>query len=128
MCSMPQAKRTNNRWTMPGMLDEVKVVTNQEINKAVAVKLGYEEYSEHPNQWWQNKRDPHLLPDYCTDIAAAWEVMEFMKTPGRSMELWGPMGDPHWVCRVYQGRDMLAGEGSETAPMAICLAFLKMGA
>lgn len=64
----------------------------------------------------------YRTPDYSTDIAAAWEIVEKLSM---------------WVCPANNGHDWTAGrlsleepspEGgtwAETAPHAICLAALK---
>lgn len=73
-------------------------------------------------------RQFYEVPHYSTDIAAAWLVVEKLRTPNWEFQL------DHtrfmiWHCRI----ETTAGEGSassdssqgETAPLAICLAALK---
>lgn len=98
-------------------------MTPQEINEAVARKLGYDAIDK-------SHRRP--IPDYCHSIEAAWEIWAKMSdgyfltleteagTFGRNIvKVWknDGKGDSGWVIDdVY----------ANTAPMAICLAFLKM--
>lgn len=54
-------------------------MTGQEINEAVARKLGWESYAG--KKFW--KRGEEIiedvdLPNYCHSIAAAWEIVEFV--------------------------------------------------
>lgn len=98
-------------------------MTDQEINEAVARKLGAQwvvKSNERKNKLYSEPKD------YCRSIAAAWEIVDFMKTRERYMELWSPMGDRHWVCSMTEKGQIIASGASATAPMAICLAFLKL--
>ena len=99
-------------------------MTNQEIDEQVARKLG------HPsevgcdcgdsicNEQWQ-KVPPK---NYCTDIKAAWEIVDKMpwfclsKDEGDKWSVWDMPGteEAETIC------------SADTAPMAICLAFLKL--
>lgn len=76
------------------------------------------------------------LPNYSTDIAAAWEVVEKIKVlPERGMRKFGGRNTPefvlvwdvdHWYVD-FDGQGTVPpihAEG-ETAPLAICLAALK---
>lgn len=103
-------------------------MTPEEINEAVARKLGWSPPGPPPDSptWKKPDGSYDFVPDYSTDIKAAWEIVESMKTRNRSIEIWSPMGDPHWVCRIYEGGEIIGGVGADTAPMAICLAFLKL--
>lgn len=64
-----------------------------------------------------------LLP-YSTDIAAAFEVVEKMKTEFKNFELRTlrlPHGHEKYICYF----NAFYGKASESAPHAICLAALK---
>lgn len=82
-------------------------MTDQEINEAVARKLGWE---SHPSYIVKNRidwktpkgGDRNKLPDYCHDIKAAWEIVEFLNSRNYRIIL------------------------KQAAPMAICLAFLEL--
>ena len=95
-------------------------MTDQEINEAVARKLGFGEWidqqvSKGGNLDWSPK-------DYSTDINAAWEIVETMVN---GFCLWFV----HGKYRVKVLDEMGTGEmlsEADTAPMAICLAFLKL--
>lgn len=119
-------------------------MTDSELNEAVARKLGWikeltkakviYEYAGRtsPAEFYQWRRPEGMLdamgpPDYCHSIAAAWEVVDKIKADGCRLEISSPLGEPHWVCQVYGCYgDFMYGAGADTAPMAICLAFLKL--
>lgn len=110
-------------------------MTDQEINEAVARKLGYRKEalthsspSVHADYWWRNLDNEGVsLPDFCHSIAAAWEIVPHI--PG----FWLQRMTTHWNVCNYQENDESVGHestrfiaSSDTAPMAICLAFLKL--
>jgi len=107
-------------------------MTNQEINEAVARKLGWikvlagwmdnSRHSIHPN-----------IPNYCTDIADVWEIVEdlpyFKLSTVGYMSIKDRSAITKWECTTVTGAPTqpigyLAE--ADTAPMAICLAFLKL--
>lgn len=95
----------------------------REINEAVARKLGFVKISvrdDLPQLWASSKTaPPFYLPDYCTSIAAAWEIMEKVKTISLVPT------DKGWHASSGNCIDRMTGCLADTAPMAICLAFLK---
>jgi hypothetical protein len=86
------------------------------INEAVARKLGYTEILKEP-------------PDYCRSIEAAWEVLEAMNKKGYVTVERGIL-EPEWQCSINwaegEQTDFLIIELADTAPLAICKAFLKL--
>lgn len=92
-------------------------MTNQEINEAVARKLGI----------WHTRLRPESISSYCTSIAAAWEIVESVKHPmqiGNNCVVKGS----EWYCSWWDNANNKSWkEHADTAPMAICLAFLKIG-
>jgi hypothetical protein len=74
-------------------------------------------------------------PDYSTDIAAAWEVVEkLLAEPGKGFEISvGHMFKRHkdksetkyWECFIEDEKERRFIEEADTAPHAICLAALK---
>lgn len=104
-------------------------MTTQEINVSIALLLGWV-----PNQNPNFKRDMEktwkspsgglsFLPDYCGSIFAAWEIVEFVSHQFTLQRL---EKSKKWICTMNEwGRD---GSVADTAPMAICLAFLKLNA
>lgn len=98
-------------------------MTAQEINEAVARKLGIE-LTPCPIMDSCSCCGPQ---NYCTDIKAAWEIVEVL--PGFQIMYIGIFDGPSWRCIT---RHNLSGEfisyqyDADTAPMAICLAFLKL--
>ncbi len=100
-------------------------MTNPEINEAVARKLGFNpRASVFDKDGYTVIADEEPIPDYCASIAAAWEIVERMNSNCNVVSV---------VCQknTFYVRfiDMGAvwnGELSTTAPMAICLAYLKL--
>lgn len=119
------------------------------LNEAVARKLGWGRCAEdsfYPEWWIDPKtnlfsREPS---DYCHSIEAAWEIVEHITTIGLKMNPLEPKGD-RWFWRVHltltnseaychisrnlspdDPADRGPRETADTAPMAICLAFLKL--
>lgn len=102
-------------------------MTDTEINEAVARKLG----------WIKDRRfmDDHLSAvgwgrgsefiqhpvDYCHSIAAAWEVVEWMLKNGHDFN----MSCDESSFGIAWKYDEYIVE-ADTAPMAICLAFLRV--
>lgn len=103
----------------------MSINTKHEINEAVARKLGIPRIEVTPES---EESFEVKLPDYCGSIAAAWEVVErlhplhgitlvqhLQPTYGWSCEMWtARTEEPDFTVRV------------DTAPMAICMAFLKL--
>lgn len=102
-------------------------MTDQELNEAVARKLGWkyigESGTEHILAYlrWQAP-DGHkesIVDPYSTSIEAAWEIVEKLKQEGVvTLTVTGTMG---CSCQ-FKGEEFLAN----TAPRAICDAFLKL--
>ncbi len=105
-------------------------MTPQEINEQVARKLGWVFTT---TERWRSPEpnvsltiyEPH---NYCTDIKAAWEVVESLHPQhgiGLTQHLQPPYG---WSCTMWtamtQEPDFTVR--ADTAPRAICLAFLKL--
>lgn len=70
------------------------------------------------------KTDLRGLPDFSTDIAAAWEVALHIRSESRlfDFDVW-VMGDDEWGARFVTDKEYKAW--GDTAPHAICLAALK---
>lgn len=113
--------------------------TDQMINEAVARKLGWRQcVHDHGNEIRWNKPEmvncAFRVPDYCHSISAAWEVVE--SSPNKEWECWfridrGIRGYyAGWYETIHGGQSNLdsplSREWADTAPMAICLAFLKL--
>lgn len=110
--------------------------TDQMINESVAKKLGWTIYPDivdplhrywfYPNTKKSVKDDD--LPDYCQSIEAAWEILEKIKEKFDGVFLYNYTGK--WVVAdPYGAGNELVGATlaeADTAPMAICLAFLKL--
>lgn len=98
-------------------------MTDQEINEAVARKLGYCATKHRKNGCLRPYYVEHEK-DFCHSIAAAWEVVELIANKSEKDKC-GPMvelsHDGKWHFRIG-----LVQVKTDTAPMAICLAFLKI--
>ena len=83
---------------------------------------------------------PMNLPDFSTDISAAWEVVEHVRRmhPARVwFELYAPRGDLPWTAVFFtrclewedsmyeMGSDRIIPSSGKEAPLAICRAALK---
>lgn len=119
-------------------------MTYSEINEAVARKLGWKDlvrigdglagfrYGEGlvgPIQHGLEK--PYLLhqqcavPDFCHSITAAWEIVNWIGEKCSSLNLtWDEEVGKWEFSWISSGKRFTAIE--QTAPMAICLAFLKI--
>lgn len=84
-------------------------------------------YENGGDTWWYTPEGKSLtrIPDYSTDISAAWEVIEKVKEfirVGRNIK-------GRWWCEIerlsYQGEPDTWFVLEDTAPMAICIAALK---
>ena len=116
-------------------------MTELEINETVAKKLGWiiNKTSDYL-PWYGRPNGPpesamiRELPDYCRDIKAAWEIVEKFKGMGLFQTDAG-----HWYCVssfnlsekssdewYFRAEDNEYGMLANTAPLAICLAFLKL--
>lgn len=111
-------------------------MTDNEINEAVARKLGYDirlpHHAENPFLVRRVEPGDHSIsdeeiPDYCHSIEAAWEiVVSLMPRYTLCLE-----GDQEWSADFYtvnEEEDVIARceASADTAPMAICKAFLKL--
>lgn len=94
-------------------------MTDSEINEAVARKMGWIPIND--GRWRRDDLNElgsaADIPDYCHSIAAAWEIVEKMG--------WIHMGCMKDLTIIYDC-DEFELVRAHTAPMAICLAFLKL--
>ncbi len=68
------------------------------------------------------------IPDYSTDIAAAWKVVEKLMTGGNMVSVNGSNETGEWWCVVYPKEGVFQeSDCTSSAPMAICLAALAAG-
>src|ERR1041384_5005958 len=105
---------------------------DQEINEQVARKLGWTENApEVGRACWHNPQgfDCYTVPDYCQSIKAAWEIWEKLRDMGYDLQLFSSWDRRNIVCfnLTFKG-DISKNYQAEadTAPMAICRAFLKL--
>ena len=88
---------------------------DQEINKAVARKLGTYKITKHPMGLTET------YPDYCHSIEAAWEIVDKCSY----FCLVKPLKNENWKCDIGR-EDQIIVQWANTVPMAICKAFLKL--
>lgn len=107
-------------------------MTDQEINEAVAQKLGWKLILDDGVPHWICPKCPmaHIAnPDWCRSIAAAWEIWEKLREEGYHRQLYSSWDRRNIVCFQATHRrgieNPLYGEAA-VASMAICLAFLKL--
>lgn len=99
-------------------------MTDSEINEAVARKLGWTYfYSGAFSGWGKDALEPTQAQpnDYCHSIARAWDIVEKMPTFVVAKLSSGWAANPQPPGFLYLTK-------ADTAPMAICLAFLKVEA
>lgn len=90
-------------------------MTDQEINEAVMLKLG---------KPYAFERDSDR--DYCHSIGAAWEIVEFLAPKYFGVSIGHGTNPDFWQCEIHGEKWEKIFERADTAPMAICLAFLKL--
>jgi len=108
----------------------------REMDALVAELMGWEsQYIEYggsageyvwvlPDGKWQHEPD---VPEYSTDIAAAWLVVEKF-LPHFRIECFEDSvntDEKGWHCDIWTVRGHACAEGCDTAPLAICRAALK---
>lgn len=103
-------------------------MTNNEINEAVARKLGWK---DDPDGWIQpNGPWFPMPPAYSTKIEAAWEILEHCCSRGFAVKIEQDFGMEFWRATICDDRKIetkcCLHEDGDTAPLAICLAFLKL--
>ena len=105
-------------------------MTNQEINEAVHKKLGGDKVVEPVLLHTTNEIFMQHIPakDYCGSIQAAWEVVGWITKTSRSFSLYVNSGRK-WTCSIGSWGNVEPDAEvnlADTAPMSICLAFLKL--
>lgn len=106
-------------------------MTDIEINEAVAKKLGW---TQHPFDgragfwfWFKpNYNLPNNLPDYCHSIEAAWEIVDKIKDTYFSVSVSHDNERNLYQCEFSGFNSAPIYATADIAPMAICLAFLKL--
>lgn len=111
-------------------------MTDQEINEAVARNLGWKSRTKRAKEAGKFisdfcAGDGHELGceeplDYNNDISAAWDIVDHLKP--RRVDLCR-REDGKWICKVWHPKIAMQGiatEIADTAPMAVCKAFLKL--
>lgn len=98
-------------------------MNNKQINVAVARKLEWNVRFVNCGARWVCEKDGNAkeLPNYCRSIGAAWEILA---EPGywkleRKRKTWV-------VSRIEPEGKIYVEREADTAPMAICLVFLKL--
>lgn len=73
------------------------------------------------------KAKPCIPPEYSTNIAAAWKVIEKIKTSESWLAIWQTIDTGKWYIELQldDGTKIGWANDCDTAPQAICLAALK---
>lgn len=110
-------------------------MTDQETNEAVARELGWTQTPDCKRKmlkpWTRPEGKEDLLPDYCHSIEAAWAIVEQEHKDGYFRMHDDYEYTPNGKKLVYRcifgvhNSTGFAESTDETAPMAICIAFLK---
>lgn len=95
-------------------------MTPQEINEAVARKLGV----GNMDSIVINGKLIRCPLDYCNSIAAAWEIVDHIKSLAVRFDVELSCGQSR--CQIDTLDEISVIGRADTAPMAICLAFLKL--
>jgi hypothetical protein len=109
---------------------------SRQLDAEVAALMGWQPISwrtegEETDLWGYHPDSPvaRVLPHYSSDIAAAWAVVEKMaEIYGKGVWIQVALTDGldsegPWICQLsYTGGPMIAEQGAETAPQAICKA------
>lgn len=123
-------------------------MTNQEINEAVAKKLGWTFNEQIEEMWtepWKDLvEDPKHPEDttavrssckepraYSTSIEAAWEVVKFIGKPKNGVGFCLELTDSghEWTAALCEQGELPEENHiaqADSAPLAICKAFLKL--
>lgn len=113
-------------------------MTDQEINEAVARKLGWNCVCNcHPGpsyscECFMYRCEISKPKDYCHSIAAAWEIPNIESLIRLRDGRWsarfgdGASDGSYYEVGIYSDYDYGEMAIADTAPMAICLAFLKL--
>lgn len=111
-----------------------ELMTDSEINEAVARKLGWIPESDKTSGYWVWRHsDGHFvnnLPDYCHSIEAAWEIVEkicgLVRSNGDYRTVALCTNKANTLCVIDEIEDDRIEDKADSAPMAICQAFLKL--
>jgi hypothetical protein len=110
-------------------------MTPEEINEAVAKKLGWTDMKvcTDPDMihfqelcGYDKDADWGNVPNYCTDIAAAWKVVGHLMSKNYDVSIKchpAYESEEFYECRIANSS---VHEFADTAPMAIALAFLEL--
>lgn len=114
------------------------MTSDQELNEAVARKLGWKPHNYNPLSMNPVERIPCFsapngdlyasVPPYSTSIAAAWEILEHVSRREGTMKIdQHGIGRPHYTVQIQRvPLPEIFVAISSSAPLAICLAFLKL--
>lgn len=106
-------------------------------------RIDHQNWLEYPQEWYLKPNgdieNVTNIPEYSTDIAAAWEVVEKLRSRQMPIVLhgdeWHSGGD--WQVTIYNLREHMGvlgrgahkvtvlGRGDPSAPLAICRAAIK---
>ncbi len=108
-------------------------MTDQKINETLARKLGWHKGLLDPNSWGKPTDVPghylhQALPDYCHSIEAAWEIVNKIEKDKLGWNLSYDAAVRSYIFRYgpFSIQSNVHESRADTAPMAICKAFLAL--
>jgi hypothetical protein len=109
------------------------------INEEIAKKLGWTDitfsiYNRStgnfpgfvPEKSVYNNEPTLLIPDYFHSIEAAWEIVDYLANKGLAVQLRQQKNFVHCEITRAEGVSDWREANAETAPLAICKAFLAL--
>lgn len=101
------------------------------INERVAKALGDFEFvpaSNGSDAYWKRKSYPQFpfLPNFSGSIEAAWEIVDYCVRRNLKFNLGHISRRSQWLVQISGTPSFYFAEQADTAPMAICLSFLKL--
>jgi predicted Zn-dependent protease len=109
-----------------------------EINESVARKLGWrlsDEIHDHSfltscySHWCNGQEGSAKVKDYAGSIQASWEIVGFVNSKFLLMKIEQELGNAEWSVIIRHNDPTMQNKyygRADTAPMAICKAFLKL--
>lgn len=109
---------------MDALVAERVMGWDRDVMGCLGAPKGAKEYDTQCHSWigaWDENGNPNFLPHYSTDIAAAWQVVEWMKDWNFTLDWLGS----DWQAMFQTEDDGEFFVNADTALLAICRAALK---
>jgi hypothetical protein len=120
-------------WTRYDQHPSSRIQIDPELTRVSMQYFDQYDYLVDRRPWWVPLGSRLIdatteIPNYSTDISAAWELVEKLRRDHKAIVIHSASGslDAHsiWSCEVIYG-DHVIEQFGKTAPHAICLAALK---